>query len=273
MKRFLVLAAALPLAALPLSAEAPVKPTTIALEVLPSKHLAIPIKMNGRGPYRVVFDTGAPVLILSNKAARDSGVLPANVEVPRDAPFGTAGQYPIQTLEVGTVRVDKVPSLVMDHPALTTLGKTAGPLEGIVGYPFFVRYRTTIDYQAKRLTLLPNGYEPDDILKEMADRLTTKRKPPPRLLDPSGVWGFAVEKDDDDEAAGVAVTDVRPGTAAAEAGLKKGDRLLTLDGRWTDSVAECYLAASFVKAGTAAPLVVKRDGKEKRLNVTPRPGL
>jgi S1-C subfamily serine protease len=55
--------------------------------------------------------------------------------------------------------------------------------------------------------------------------------------------------------------------------VKAGDRLLTLDGRWTDSVADCYTAAGFVKAGTAVTVVVKRGGKEKELTVKPAAGL
>ena len=54
---------------------------------------------------------------------------------------------------------------------------------------------------------------------------------------------------------------------AAAGGLKVGDRILTLEGRWTDSVADCYRAASYVRAGTAARLVVLRDGKEVELTV------
>ena len=40
--------------------------------------------------------------------------------------------------------------------------------------------------------------------------------------------------------------DVLPESPAALAGIKTGDRLLTLDGRWTDTVADCYIAAGHV---------------------------
>ena len=63
------------------------------------------------------------------------------------------------------------------------------------------------------------------------------------------------------------------GSPAAAAGLKAGDRLLTLEGRWTDTVADCYLAASFVQPGTSARLVVLRGGKEMELTVKVASGL
>jgi S1-C subfamily serine protease len=93
------------------------------------------------------------------------------------------------------------------------------------------------------------------------------------VLAPAGQWGFSVSKDAGDEAAGVTVKDVLPGSAAAQAGLKMGDRLLTLGGRWTDSVADCYLAASFVRPGSTARLILLREGKEIELTVKAAEGL
>ena len=46
------------------------------------------------------------------------------------------------------------------------------------------------------------------------------------------------------------IKEVLPGGAAAVAGLQANDRLLTLDDRWTDSLTDCYTAASYVKPGT-----------------------
>ena len=49
------------------------------------------------------------------------------------------------------------------------------------------------------------------------------------------------------------IKEVLPGSPAAAAGLKVGDRLLTLDGRWTDSLADLYTAAGYVKPGETVP--------------------
>jgi S1-C subfamily serine protease len=84
---------------------------------------------------------------------------------------------------------------------------------------------------------------------------------------------MTVSKKSEDEDPGVTVTKVLAGSPAAESGLKEGDRLLTLNGRWTDSVADTFTAASFVKPGTTVSIVVKRGGKELTLKVKPISGL
>src|SRR5205814_1715850 len=105
------------------------------------------------------------------------------------------------------------------------------------------------------------------------DALMSSKPPPKQFLAPAGQWGFRVVKQEKDEGAGVEVKDVLPGGPAAAAGLKVGDRLLTLDGRWTDSVEDCFMAASFVQPGQTARLVVQRNGKEVELTVKVQAGL
>src|SRR5262249_20952487 len=159
---------------------------------------------------------------------------------------------------------------VMDHPLVAAMDKVHGPLEGILGFPFFARYKMTLDYQAKTMTLVPNGFEPVDVTKKLEATLAAGGKPGPRMLVPAGAGGMVVDKDARDEAAGVAIKEIMPGSAAAVAGLRAGDRLLTLDDRWTDSVTDCYEAAAQVKSGTATAVVVERGGKKLQLTVKPR---
>ena len=66
---------------------------------------------------------------------------------------------------------------------------------------------------------------------------------------------------------------VVPQGAADKGGVKTGDRLLTLDGRWTDSMPDLYEAASYVRPGRTVKVKVKRDGKEVELKVTPAKGM
>jgi S1-C subfamily serine protease len=142
--------------------------------------------------------------------------------------------------------------------------------------PFFGRYKMTIDYQQKELTFIPNGHEPPDAMEAMMATvmaLMTRDKPPTKVLAAAGQWGLVVAKEEDDEEAGVTVKKVMPASAAAKAGLKPGDRLLTLDDRWTDSVSDCYAAAAAVKPDKAVRVTIRRSGKEQELKITPNSGL
>jgi len=85
--------------------------------------------------------------------------------------------------------------------------------------------------------------------------------------------GIRVEKAKDDEEAGVTVKDVMADSPAAAAGFQKGDRLLTLDGHWTDSVTDCYIASGQLGPGNPVDAQVLRGGKKMHLKVTVRAGL
>jgi hypothetical protein len=251
------------------------KPVTVPFELLKSRHMAVQVKLNGKGPYRLIFDTGAPLTLINNRIAKDAGVIGGKTAKPAFGVFGMMGQQTVKTLEVGGAKQDDDGVVVMDHPTVGAISEALGPIDGIVGFPFFARYRTTIDYQRKELTLVPSGYQPTDYMQKLMGKLMAGqgKKPEPTVLAAAAVWGFVVDKDADDEAAGVGVKAVMAGGAAAEAGLKAGDRLLTLDGRWTDTVADTFYAASRVKPGTTAVLVVKRGDEEVKLTAKPAKGV
>lgn len=252
------------------------KPIVIPFELLKSRHMAIQVKINDKGPYRLIFDTGAPTNLVNNKVAKDAGLL--TKEDKGGLPlFGAApGAKTIKKLQIGDVKLEGMSTMVMDHPTVAAIAEVVGPVEGIIGFPFFARYKMTIDYQKLEMTLTPNGYVPTDAMQGMMEKLmgggAKGQKPEPAILAPAAVWGFEVEAAKDDDA-GVVVSKVYARSAASTGGLKAGDRLLTLDGRWTDTVSDTFLAASLVRAGKPVTLVVKRDGKEVKLTVTPGTGL
>jgi S1-C subfamily serine protease len=95
---------------------------------------------------------------------------------------------------------------------------------------------------------------------------------PPKVLVSAAQWGVLLDKDDKDLDEGVTIQEVLPGSAAAQAGLQAGDRLLSLDGRWTDSLADAYQAAGHIKPGSSAPVLVRRAGRDMELTVKPQSG-
>ncbi|MFO0802858.1 MAG: PDZ domain-containing protein [Gemmataceae bacterium] len=250
-------------------------PITVPFELLSSRHMAVQVKLNGKGPYRLVFDTGAPTNLINNKIAKDSGVLDPKAKKPAFSLFGAMGAQEIKTLEVGDAKIEKIPTMVIDHPTVQAISEALGPIDGIIGFPFFARYKMTVDYQKKELTLVPNGYVPGDYMQDLMNKMMNapNESKEPKVIGASGLWGVELGKEKDDEEAGVTVKQVHKGGAAATAGLKPADRVLTIDGRWTDTLPDAFLAASFVKPGKSAAVVVKRDGKEVKLTVKPAKGL
>jgi len=250
-------------------------PITVPFELLSSRHMAVQVKLNGKGPYRLVFDTGAPTNLINNKIAKDSGVLDPKAKKPPFTLFGAMGAKEIKTLEIGEAKLEKIQTMVIDHPTVQAISEALGPIDGIIGFPFFARYKMTVDYQKKELTLTPNGYVPGDYMQDLMNKMmnASNESKEPKVVGAAGLWGVELAKEKDDEEAGVVVKQVHTGGAAAAAGLKSGDRVLVIDGRWTDTIPDAFLAASFVKPGKSAALTVKRDGKDVKLAVKPAKGL
>ena len=73
------------------AAKAKAKKSVVPFEMLPTNHMLVEAKINGKGPYRLIFDLGAPITLLSNRASeavgRGEGRRPALVPV-RDAGRG-----------------------------------------------------------------------------------------------------------------------------------------------------------------------------------------
>jgi hypothetical protein len=273
MKRFTAAACLLLFAAAGARADEDAKPIKVPFELIKTQHITVMVKINGEGPFRLIFDTGAPVTLVNNKVARAAGLIDKKVKGGVLPLFPGLGQFKIKSLELGAVKAENVPVIVMDHPTVTLVSKVLGPIEGIVGFSFFARYKMTIDYQAKEMTFVPTKYQPPDVMGKMLDMLLSGKGTGKKVLAPRGVWGFSVEKRANDEAAGVDVKSVLPDSPAAKAGLQAGDRLLTVDGRWTDSVVDTFRAAGDVRPGTTARLGIRRDGKEMELTVTVISGL
>jgi PDZ domain/Aspartyl protease len=248
------------------------KTSVVPFVMLPTNHMLVEAKINGKGPYRLIFDLGAPITLLSNRASEASGVVQA--DAPRAFLFGMRGEAEIDKLEAGGLAAEKLPVVVFDHPVLAALGDVIGRrIDGIMGFTLFARYRTTIDYQTRKMTFEPVDYQVRDLLKELPDRMLGPKVARQRVLSPTGVWGLRLGRPTgglDDP--GVPVVAVAEGSPADRGGLKPGDVITTLDGRWTATIADVFAAAADAEPGRAAEVVILRDGKEMTLSVTPAEG-
>lgn len=244
---------------------------TIPFELVASNHMVVEAKINGKGPFRLIFDSGAPVSLLGNKAAEESGAVAK--DAPKSFLMGLRGEGMIKSLEVGGLEAKDVPVIVADHPTLKAIGTyLRRPLDGLIGFTFFARYRTTIDYQTKVMTLEPVDYAIRDFMKELPERLAGPKVAKKRVLAPTGLYGLTLG-DAVDDGLGVAIKEVRPGSPAEKAGLKPGDVLTTLDGRWTSNATDAYRAAQGAAPNAEVEAVVRREGQELKLPVRPVEGI
>src|SRR5205807_2597746 len=89
------------------------KPVTVPFGLLKTQHMTVQVKINGKGPYRLIFDTGAPVTLINNKVAKEAGVFLKDFKQPFFALFGSVGQFKMKSLEVGDVKVANISTVVM----------------------------------------------------------------------------------------------------------------------------------------------------------------
>ena len=218
----------------------------------------------------MIFDTGAPISLLSNKVAVEAGLIKKQAA---GGFMGMGGMVKAKDFQVGDVQAKNIQVIVMDHPTVKAISEVVGPVEGIVGFPFFAKFHTAINYQNKTLTMAPSAYDPGDVMASLMTTMMSNNKNKKISLSPTTLWGLTVGKETSDEEAGIEIVHLFAGGLAEQAGLKVGDRLLVLDGTWTESVDDCYRAVSQVKAGQKVKITIKRDGQEKVIEVAPKAGL
>src|SRR5947209_2630434 len=101
MKRLCAAALVLPFAALLARAGEPAPaPVKVPFGLIQTQHMTVMVKVNGAGPFRLIFDTGAPVTLLDNRVAKEAGLIKKDTKGAVVPLFGGIGQYKVKTLEV-----------------------------------------------------------------------------------------------------------------------------------------------------------------------------
>lgn len=114
--------------------------------------ILVDVMVNGSGPYQFALDTGASVTVLSEGLVNDLRIASGDPV----AGMGAGGQVAVtltslDSLQVGDDRVDNLQAAVMDLAPLSDAAQAQ--LDGIVGYTYLSKFRVTIDYRKRLLTL------------------------------------------------------------------------------------------------------------------------
>jgi predicted aspartyl protease len=124
---------------------APLPATSEVPFELGGKVMFLKATINGKGPYRLILDTGATETVITPPVAKALGV--------RTTPV-TAAQSKgvVPSLAVGGAAVTNFGVYVFDPPQAIALRLDAGlDYHGLLGYTFISRFLTTVDYGRNRV--------------------------------------------------------------------------------------------------------------------------
>lgn len=264
---------------------APAEPVRVPYRLTDTKHVLVRVKLNGKGPFNLILDTGAPAVFVPKKLAGDIGLAVG------DDGWGRFDRFELE----GGLTVPGVRARVEDLfqlEGMNGLGLAGVELHGVVGYNVLAKYRITYDFTADALTFAPlPGFTPPavsagrtaggqgglEILGPVMKLLGAFMGISPNFdTRPRGFLGFTCRERDDK----VVVAGVLAGGPADAAGLKPGDVLvrLTVGDKAREVVGTKALdrALAGLKPGDAVGLEVARDAADSatmRLTLTAGKGL
>lgn len=111
------------------------------------------IKVNGKGPYTFLLDSGASETVVMPDAARELGL--QGKMVPSQT-VGQVEQVKLDALSCGDAEVKGIEICVYDPPQARPLkAANGGKLDGLLGRSFFDKFLLTVDYRTNQILLEP----------------------------------------------------------------------------------------------------------------------
>jgi hypothetical protein len=261
-----------------------------------TNHFLVRVRINGKGPFNFLVDSGAPALFVATETAKKVGLKPA-----RDR-FWT----PVDRLDIeGGSRLSNVKARVEDPfqlVGMNALGLPGASIEGILGFTILARYRLEIDPTKDRMVWTRLDNEPREppvprrpagedqrtpagggamnALGPLAKGLAfLMGKQPEEELHPRGFLGleWVASAPKEKGRAGLRVGLVLAGSPAAKAGVLTDDQVLRINGRAVEDSKAVRAALADLQQGEKVTLVVRRgsgaDARELRLVLTAGEGL
>ncbi len=242
-------------------------------------HTLVRAKINGKGPFNFIIDTGAPLLYVSTPVGKRLG-LSADPK----------GWTTLERFELeGGVVLDKAKCRVetpFQLEGMNGLGMAGAELHGIIGYTVLAQYRMEFDFTRDRMTwtrLAYNPLEPQSMKGKGAGGggglevigtlmkvigLLAGKKADTEIV-PRGFLGIDITN----YKGKVRVQSVLSKGPADKAGLKADDAILIFQGKRVTDAAEVRRLAAALAAGQAVRLTIRRNEEEKQITITAGEGL
>jgi hypothetical protein len=232
------------------------------------KHIVVRVKINGKGPFNLILDTGAPLLFVSEAAGKKAGVK-----------GDTNGWAVFDRFELeGGLVMKKVKGRVetpFQLEGMNGLGLAGMEIHGLMGYSILAQYRMEIDFARDKMIWTPLDYKLEvafggrprggqpgglellgSIMKGAGKFLGRKAAPGVILR---GFFGLTL-KDGDESPVVEGVLEKGP---AGQAGVKKSDVVTHVQGRSVTNIADVVRLTHKLPAGTEIKLTVKRGTQSK----------
>jgi hypothetical protein len=246
-----------------------------------TNHYLVRVKINGKGPFNFLVDTGAPALYIGTEAAKAIGLEPSKTEFFTD----------VDRLDLeGGASLTNIKGRVEDPfqlVGMNALGLPGAKIEGILGFTILARFKMEFDPTKDRMTWTRLDYEPKEpfIPAGQKDRKAPAEveamsmlgpamklasvfigKQPEDIYHPQGLLG--IELDDH-----LKITAILADSPAARAGIQVGDTLVSLRDKSVADRKAAHLAIAPMRAGDKVVVVVDRDGKKQEFSLVAADGL
>ena len=242
-----------------------------------TKHIHVRVKINGKGPFNFIIDTGAPALIMTEAVAKKVGGKTED------------GWTTFDKLDVeGGLSIDKPRGVAIDMfqlKGMNSMGLAGVELHGVLGYNILARFKIEYDFNETKLKWTPVDFRALDPKRitdkggsqgglEMIGTLTQVLSmlggmKPNFTVHPRGFIGVELESKSKE----LIVKTVLAGSPAEKAGLKVGDRIAEVKGKSLSSSEDLLEAVKKLPEGTALKLSIKRGEETKDIIVELGKGL
>ncbi|MBI3408382.1 MAG: PDZ domain-containing protein [Planctomycetes bacterium] len=258
--------------------EAKATPTPVPYKLTDTQHVMVRVKINGKGPFNFIVDTGAPMVIISTPIAKKLGL-------ETDA----KGWATVDTLELeGGLKQEKFKCLVTSPfqlEGMNGMGLAGVELHGILGYMLLARYRMEFDFTKDKMNWTALDFKPPppeaiagkgnptaglEILGGLMKFLGAMAgmKPAEAPL-PRGFVGLELAEAKD----GVEVKAILPQSPAGMSDVKAGDRLVAIGDKDINTFQDAQKQTARVLPGQEVRLTVLRNGEKKEIKIKAGEGL
>jgi PDZ domain/Aspartyl protease len=255
-----------------------------------TNHFLVRVRINRKGPFNFLVDSGAPALYVATETAAKVGLKPVKGK------FWTV----VDRLDLeGGARLLGMKARVEDPfqlVGMNALGLPGASIDGILGFTILARFRLEIDPTRDAMTWTRLNHAPPDppvprhgegdgdrpppelqvmnALGPLAKGLAfLMGKQPEEECYPRGFLGleWAETRDGLSGQSTVRISRVVEGSPAANADIQAGDRLIRARGQSVTSLKAARAALAAIQAGNPVELILERGSekaKARELTVT-----